>query len=197
LVDEIRAANLTLGAAILEVGSGTGWLLRRLAAEFPEHRFFGLEPDATYVDFARQHARPNECHSTGLAEELDARAFPPVEMVLSNDVLHHVQSVEATFCGVADIAAPGCVWWSIEPNFLNPYTFLTFGERNFLPRSAVPMAVRAGWQLTGRRNLFLVPPFIRRPPPWMRVLEGRLEDNPILGGGLCLRLVRRGTHDRS
>jgi SAM-dependent methyltransferase len=72
LVDQIRATNLPSGATVLEVGSGTGWLLRRLAARFPEHRFVELEPDAAYVDFARQNAQPNEQHSVGVAEELEA-----------------------------------------------------------------------------------------------------------------------------
>jgi 2-polyprenyl-3-methyl-5-hydroxy-6-metoxy-1,4-benzoquinol methylase len=195
LVDQIRAANLPSDATVLEVGSGTGWLLRRLAARFPDHRFVGLEPDAAYVDFARRNAQPNEQHSVGVAEELEAGSLPPIHMLLSNDVLHHVHSMEATFRSAAAIASPRCVWWAIEPNFLNPYTFLrqhfTFGERNFLPRSAMSLAASSGWRLTTRRNLFLVPPFVRQPASWMRAVEARFEDNPILGGGLCLRLVRR------
>jgi 2-polyprenyl-3-methyl-5-hydroxy-6-metoxy-1,4-benzoquinol methylase len=195
LVEQIGTAGLPPAAAILEIGSGTGWLLRRLATRFPEHRFFGVEPDPTYVEYARRHGQPNETHLVGAAESVGREACPAFHMVLSNDVLHHVQSLDATFDGVAAVTTPGCTWWAIEPNFLNPYTFLrqhfTYGERNFLPYPAVRLAAHNGWQLRERRNIFLIPPFVHEPTPWMRMLEARFENNPVLGGGLCLRLVRR------
>lgn len=195
LTDQFRSARLRPGAVVLEVGAGTGWLLRRLAERFPEQRFIGIEPDETYVLFARAHSRPNEEHVLALAEQLAQTNLPACDVVLSNDVLHHVSSVEATFRGVAAVAADECTWWAIEPNFLNPYTHLkqrfSPGEKNFIPRAALREAAECGWQLTDRRTLFLVPPFVRTPAPWMAAVERRWEGNPVLGGGICLRLRRR------
>src|SRR4051794_2890116 len=47
---------------VVELGCGTGTLLRGLAARRPERRFLGVEPLQTYVDFARERAA-----SAGLA----------------------------------------------------------------------------------------------------------------------------------
>jgi ubiquinone/menaquinone biosynthesis C-methylase UbiE len=41
-------------AHILDVGSGTGSLLRQMSAAYPEHRYYGLELSPFYSEFARE-----------------------------------------------------------------------------------------------------------------------------------------------
>lgn len=196
LAERIGSGRLPDGARVLEIGSGTGWLLRRLAETFLSLDFTGVEPDASYVEFANLRASENEQHAAAVAETLAVR-FPAASfhLVLSNDVLHHVGSIPQVFSATAAVSAPGAQWWLIEPNFLNPYTFVkqrfTHGERNFYPRGALHDAAISGWRLVSRRNLFLIPPFIRSAPAWMRAVERRWETNPILAGGICLHLIHR------
>ena len=193
--EQLGRLALPAGAHVLEIGAGTGWLLRRLASRRPDLSFTGIEPDESYVTYANASAAPNERHLALTAEDLTPASMPRFSVVLSNDVLHHVASIPDVFAAVGKVSVPGCLWLSIEPNFLNPYSFLKqhfgYGERVFYPRTALDDARRGGWRLEGRDNLFLLPPFLRTPPSWARALERRFEHNPVLGGGLVLRLRRR------
>lgn len=181
--------------SVLEIGAGTGWLLHHLAEQLPGFTFTGLEPDASYVAFAGERSLPNERYVNGFAEtavaDLGGRRF---DVVLSNDVLHHVTSLEKVFSAVAEVTRSGAEWWAIEPNLLNPYTHIRqrygVGEQNFYPSAALATAVACGWGLRDRANLFLIPPFISNPPEWLQRLERKLERNPILAGGLVLHLGR-------
>jgi hypothetical protein len=90
--------------------------------------FWGVEPLPGYVEFARKAQAPlNVKFLHGSAETVDQLALPMVDAVLSNDVLHHVDGMEAAVAAVSRRAAVGCGWWSIEPNWLNPQLLLACG----------------------------------------------------------------------
>ena len=55
----IKGRELPGDSLILEIGSGTGWLLNRLGRCFPQVRFSGVEPIGAYVQYARKQAPPN------------------------------------------------------------------------------------------------------------------------------------------
>ncbi|MEH3079261.1 MAG: class I SAM-dependent methyltransferase, partial [Quadrisphaera sp.] len=61
---------------VLEVGSGTGTLLRRLAGNHPDRRFTGVEPLPNYVDFANGRSKDlgleNVVFEVGTGEALPA-----------------------------------------------------------------------------------------------------------------------------
>lgn len=181
--------------SVVEFGSGTGWLLNRLATRFPNWTFRGVEPIQGYVDFATDRCHlENLQFVNGTAENasqiLQEASF---DFLLSNDVLHHVTSERDAVIQAARLARPGARWIAIEPNALNPYAFagqaLKSGERNFRPWKFIPQARQAGWQLKKRDYLFLVPPFIRKPPDWLKGMEKMLEGIPVIGGGVALELV--------
>lgn len=193
LANELETAGLSTGSRVLELGCGTGWLVRQLAGRLPHLEFTGVDPDPTYVRFAReQAAHGNEHYLEGTAEELPA-GTEGVAVILSNDVLHHVTSLGRTYASAARAGRAGTEWIAIEPNYLNPYTFarqqFTPDERNFFPRHAVRAARATGWRLASRRHLFLIPPFVRSAPRWLIEVERRVERVPVLAGGVCLRLT--------
>jgi hypothetical protein len=117
--------------------------------------------------------------------------------VLSNDMLHHADSVPAVVQSISAIAAHGCRWLAIEPNAWNPYAFLgqslKSGERNFWPADYLRTAHANGWSLQARRYIFAIPSFVRAsPPPWLQSVEQAVEGIPCIGGGVCLETNRPG-----
>ena len=189
----LRQLRLADGASVMEIGSGTGWLLRNLSREFPSFRFVGLEPIGEYVDFATaRNSSSNLRFVRGTAKEARQCVRGSFEAFLSNDVLHHVESIEGTVRSVSAIAAPGCRWLAIEPNPLNPYVFCNqafkTGERNFAPRTFLRTCGTHRWKPLDRRYLFAIPPFVKEAPQWMKSWERRMEGYALIGGGICLDL---------
>lgn len=185
---------------VVEIGSGTGALLRELARRFPGRRFVGVEPLSNYVEFARERAQqerlPNVSFEAAPAESLSSVvAGGSGGMVLSVDTLHHVEDMDRVIAEVAAVAAPGAHWHAMEPNRLHPYVIayhvLTPGERTFASGDFVRRARRHGWQLAGRTRLFLFPSGVRRVPGWAAGLERRMERVPPVAGAVLLDLVRR------
>jgi hypothetical protein len=66
------------------------------------------------------------------------------------------------------------------------------GERNFWPGDFLAGAKSAGWATRRRSFLFLIPPFVKKPPRLLVDLEKALEHYPLLAGGVALTLVRSG-----
>jgi SAM-dependent methyltransferase len=188
------------GARVLELGSGTGDLLIALARQRPDLRFTGVEPQQSYVDFARGAAAgrgiANVSFEAGRAEDL-ASVFSRQERfdrILSNDVLHHIPESKDVLRAAASVAYAATRWLAIEPNWRNPYAFLRAtlrrGERNFWPSPFLREARALGWSSRGRSYLFLVPPFVKKPPGFFIRLERALEHRSLLAGGVALTLTR-------
>lgn len=180
--------------SVLEIGSGTGLLLSRLSLEFPEIHFFGLEPQQSYVEFSRARHLKNVDFSVGevsaLAELLPSHRF---DVVLSNDVLHHVNDWSKMFEGVNSISKTGTCWLAIEPNSINPYVFLgqtlKSGERNFNASKFKKFCHRFSWRVEKEDFIFLIPPFVRSAPPILQKVERQIEGLPLFAGGRCLFLL--------
>jgi SAM-dependent methyltransferase len=192
LAERLRAEPPQRVRNVLEIGSGTGWLLLRLAAEFPKIMFWGVEPLVDYVQFARSiSTAPNVKFLNSSAESVNTLSLPSPDVVFSNDVLHHVNRIDLAIGAISQVAAPGCVWHSIEPNWLNVYSFfrqaLLPGERVFWPWRFSGLARQRKWQKRETTHLFLVPPFIREAPAWLKTLERNIEWIPLLAGGIYQR----------
>lgn len=192
-------AGVGAGGRVLEVGSGTGLLLRELGLRRPDLSFTGVEPLANYVELSREAAARagvgNVTFVEGTGEDLAATGVDGgFDAVLSNDTLHHVADVPAVAARLGEVARPGATWLAIEPSSANPYVLVRHaiepGERNFFPHRFAPQAESAGWRVVEKQHLFLIPPQIRRPPSWLKGVERRLEGVRGLAGGVALRMVR-------
>ena len=186
------------GARVLELGSGTGNLLILLARARPDLHFTGIEPQSSYVEFAADAAlsegvrnlsfRVAQAEHVGTLFEGEA----PFDRILSNDLLHHVAAYPPVLDALGGVARSGTRWLAIEPNWRNPYVLIGAairrGERNFWPRPFLADSRRAGWLCLESSFLFLLPPGIRRAPPWAVRLERAFEGNPVLAGGAALSL---------
>jgi SAM-dependent methyltransferase len=195
LTDLLRGSR----GKVVELGCGTGTLLRRLAERLPDRTFLGVEPLANYVEFARARAAAeglgNVSFAVGTGERFASVAGrASAGAVISVDALHHVSDVGRTIAEVAEVAEPGAHWFAMEPDRLHPYVLayhvLTAGERTFPAREFVRHATGAGWRLGGRRRYFLYPSGVQRVPGWAATLERRVEGVPVLSGAVLLDLVR-------
>jgi ubiquinone/menaquinone biosynthesis C-methylase UbiE len=184
---------------VLEVGCGTGTLLRRLAAVRPGRTFVGVEPLPGYVDFARTRAGEegvgNVRFEKGTGESLeDVVPDGWAGLVISVDALHHVRDTERALAQVHHVTAPGAHWWAMEPNRVHPYVLayhvLTPGERTFPVRDFLRRARANGWEPHGRENLFIYPSGVGRVAAWAERLERRIEWFRPVAGAVVLDLAR-------
>jgi 2-polyprenyl-3-methyl-5-hydroxy-6-metoxy-1,4-benzoquinol methylase len=94
VVEKLKSYRPPSCATILEVGSGTGWLLLSLAKIFPEWEFIGIEPEKDFVIYAQNKpVPPNLRYLEGFGQKLDTLLLPEVDIILCSDVLHHINPV--------------------------------------------------------------------------------------------------------
>jgi ubiquinone/menaquinone biosynthesis C-methylase UbiE len=193
-----RAVHRTPGP-VVEIGCGTGTLLRQLAAAHPERSFLGVEPLANYVEFARRRAAAagltNVRFEAATGESLGSVVAPgSAGLVISVDALHHVSDLDRVIDEVATATRLDGRWLAMEPDRLHPYVLayhvLTAGERTFPARDFLRRARSRGWALVRRRRLYLYPSGVQRVPDWAGRLERRLERRPFLAGAVVHDLVR-------
>jgi ubiquinone/menaquinone biosynthesis C-methylase UbiE len=112
LFDRVHAAVLdaiaAMGAAptsILDIGCGTGRLLRAMQARWPEARLFGVDPTEGMVRVARQ-LTPQATFFGGAAETLPL-PDASVELAVSTVSFHHWADQAAGLRAIARVLRPG------------------------------------------------------------------------------------------
>ncbi len=90
---------------ILDVGCGTGRLLRAASARWPEAQLFGVDPAEQMVSEAKRH-HPNATFKPGSAESLP---FPDqtADLVLSSISFHHWADHSKGLQEIARVLRPG------------------------------------------------------------------------------------------
>ena len=99
------AASLPAPARVLDVGCGTGRLLRAAAARWPEAQLIGVDPAEGMVDVARQ-LTPGATIHRGLAQSLPL-PDASVDLALSTISFHHWRDHAAGVREIARVLRPG------------------------------------------------------------------------------------------
>ncbi len=106
------------GGRIVDIGSGTGGVTRRIADRFPHAAVLGLEPSAALVDKARALAgdRSNLSFSVGEGAALGLDDGS-VEVAILHTVLSHVSDPAPLIAEAARILRPGGVLVICDADF--------------------------------------------------------------------------------
>jgi ubiquinone/menaquinone biosynthesis C-methylase UbiE len=99
------ATDATRPASVLDVGCGTGRLLRRAHLRWPSAQLVGIDPAKGMIDAARQ-ALPDARFHVASAETVPVEAGS-IDLVLCAASLHHWDDVAAGIGEVARVLRPG------------------------------------------------------------------------------------------
>jgi len=101
-----RAAGEVRAATILDLGTGTGETLRRIAAQHPDAQLVGVDESEGMLAAARTVVPRADLHVARLQEPLPAGPF---DLVVSALAVHHLDAREKAelFAAVASRLAPG------------------------------------------------------------------------------------------
>jgi ubiquinone/menaquinone biosynthesis C-methylase UbiE len=146
------ASRFGVPSAILDVGCGSGRLLRAAHLRWPEARLFGVDPSMGMVEAGRR-LTPAELHVTG-AESIPL-ADASIDVAFSTIAFHHWADQERGLQEVARVLRPGghfVLVDNIGPDWLARYLkdrpYLTSDER-------VTMWSRNGLRVLEQRLMLL------------------------------------------
>ena len=104
--ETLRRMPMTPTARVLDVGCGTGELLRRLRAKYPIAVLAGLDPVAEMLDVAKDKLSGNEDLRVGYADSLpwDAGSF---DVLVSCNMFHYITHPVEALREMARVVRPG------------------------------------------------------------------------------------------
>jgi ubiquinone/menaquinone biosynthesis C-methylase UbiE len=122
LFDPAHQAALALAAAIvrqpanvLDVGCGTGKLLRQARTYWPETQLIGVDPAPGMIEVAKR-LTPNATFFPGMAEALPLQDSS-VDLALSTISFHHWQDQAAGIREIARVLRPGGHFLLVDMSF--------------------------------------------------------------------------------
>jgi ubiquinone/menaquinone biosynthesis C-methylase UbiE len=134
--------------SLLDVGCGSGYLLRCLEKWFPESRLYGLDAEQRYLDFAAGHLCRTQLVS-GTAERLPFDR-EVLDVVCALHVLEHLAHPEACLAEARRVLRPGGLLLAATPN----------------PAGIAARILKERWP--GRRADHIS---LRRPQEWRQVVD--------------------------
>jgi 2-polyprenyl-3-methyl-5-hydroxy-6-metoxy-1,4-benzoquinol methylase len=162
--------------SVLDFGCGTGYNTSYFAKSFPERKFYGLDTDLKFIEFAKKNYASDNVQ---FINDSILHLKGPFGFIYSVDVLHHVDELDAVIRKVYEILEPGSTWFLIEPNILNPKVFfnqsLKKDERLFYQRKTEKKFNDAGFKIMKKGLFLLIPYQYKEPSEFLIGLESKLE----------------------
>jgi SAM-dependent methyltransferase len=104
-------ADWSAASAVLDLGTGPGYYLRRLAELFPEKSYLGIDIEEDYIEAARDGA-PDQARF--MVSDL-FKFVGQYPVVMARLVAQHLPSLDAFLNKVSDLLTPGGCFLSVEP----------------------------------------------------------------------------------
>ncbi|HEV2580137.1 MAG TPA: class I SAM-dependent methyltransferase [Ktedonobacteraceae bacterium] len=138
-------------ASVLDVGCGTGKLLRRATTYWPEAQLIGVDPANGMIELAKR-LTPNATFFTGMAEELPLEDAS-VDLALSTSSFHHWQDQAAGIREIVRVLRPGGYFLLVDaslPDWLAP----VFRPKRFhSPAKLRTLFIQAGLHVQSQQSL--------------------------------------------
>jgi ubiquinone/menaquinone biosynthesis C-methylase UbiE len=156
--DRAHQATLALAAGIvhhpmsvLDVGCGTGKLLRRAHTYWPEAQLIGVDPANGMIEMAKR-LTPNATFSTGMAEALPLQDAS-VELALSTSSFHHWQDQAAGLREIARVLRPGGYFILVDASFPDWLVRVFRVKRFHSPAQLRSLFIQAGLHVQTQHTL--------------------------------------------
>lgn len=119
----IEALRLAPGAAVADIGAGTGYFAVRLAQALPQGRVFAVDVEPDMLRHIEDRARRLQlgCLRPVLAAADDPKLPQPVDRVLLVNTYHHIGGREAYFRRLAAFLKPGGAVAIIDYTSASPF----------------------------------------------------------------------------
>ena len=157
--DRIHQTTLALAtgivhhpANVLDVGCGTGKLLRRARAFWPGAQFTGVDPANGMIEMAKR-LTPDATFFTGMAEALPLQDAS-VELALSTTSFHHWQDQIAGIREIARVLRPGGHFILVDASFPDWFVRIFRPKRFHSPTQMRTLFIQAGLQVQTQQVLF-------------------------------------------
>ena len=156
--DRAHQATLALAAgivqqpvSILDVGCGTGKLLRRATTNWPEAQLIGVDPANGMIEMAKR-LTPNATFFTGMAEALPLEDAS-VDLALSTSSFHHWQDQAAGIREIARVLRPGGYFVLVDASFPDWLVRVFRLKRFHSPAQLRTLFIQAGLHVQTQQTL--------------------------------------------
>ncbi len=156
--DRAHQATLALAAGIihqpvsvLDVGCGTGKLLRRAYICWPQAQLIGVDPANGMIEIAKR-LTPNATFFTGMAEALPLQEAS-VDLALSTISFHHWQDQAAGIREIARVLRPGGYFILVDASFPDWLVRVFRLKRFHSPTGLRTLFIQAGFHVQTQQTL--------------------------------------------
>ncbi len=156
--ERVYQATLTLAAgtvhqpvSVLDVGCGTGKLLRRANTYWPEAQLIGVDPANGMIEMAKR-LTPNATFFTGMAEALPLEDAS-VDLALSTSSFHHWQDQAAGIREIARVLRPGGYFILVDASFPDWLVRVFRLKRFHSPAQLRTLFIQAGLHVQTQQTL--------------------------------------------
>ena len=147
---DLAAKVVPQPADVLDVGCGTGKLLRRVHARWPQAHLIGVDPATGMIEVAKG-LTPGAAFSAGMAEALPL-PDSSVDLALSTLSFHHWQDQAAGIREVARVLRPGGYFILVDAAFAAWLAQILRMKRFHSPAQMYALFTQAGLQVEAQRR---------------------------------------------
>lgn len=148
---ELATKTVRQPASVLDVGCGTGKLLRSLRSHWPEAQLIGVDPAEGMIEVAKR-LTPDATFSVAMAEALPL-PDASVDLALSTSSFHHWQNQAAGIREIARVLRPGGYFILEDASFPDWFARLFHIKRFHSPVQRQRLFTEAGLQVQTQQKI--------------------------------------------